>query len=158
MSNCNNCDNRDTCGLIVPSSCVAYVGYISSTIESTLPCRPNLDDVLKQIQNLIDSILTSLGSNKTLTPGCFTFDPTTIQQVALNQSFITKICDLQTQIADLPTMDPNTLMISLNLLCLANPMCTPETQYSLLDILNKLVTSQCNLITRVTNIENFLNL
>ena len=49
-------------------------------------------------------------------------------------------------------------MIAINLLCLIDPSCTPQTEYSLTEILVKLVTAYCDLLTRVTTIENILNI
>lgn len=156
--NDNSCDNRETCTQLIPSSCVPFVGYISPTIAANVQCRPNIDDVLKAIQDLVDSIKTSLGDNTTLTPGCFTFTPATVQQSALNEQMITAICALQVAVADIPGVDPSTLQIPINLLCLQDPSCTPQLTYSLLDVLTKLVTAYCNLQTRVAAIETFLNL
>lgn len=155
---CIGCDNRDTCVELLPSSCIPYVGYISTTIAANVQCRPNINDVMKAIQDLMDSIKISLGDNTTLTPGCFDFDPATVQQSALNQNFITDICALQTAVDNIPAVDPNTLMLTVDLLCLQDPSCSPQPSYSLQTIIVKLLTAYCNLATRVTTIENFLNL
>lgn len=153
-------DNRETCTNIVPSSCLPYTGYVSTTIADLLPCRPNVNDVLKNLQILIDKINTNLGDNTTLTQNCFTFDPATDTQKTLNQELIDDICTLQTQVAALiaGTIDASLINIAINLLCLQDPACTPQTTYTLTEILTKLITNYCSLLDRVTNIETFLNI
>lgn len=152
-------DNRETCGTLLPSSCIPYTGQVNTSIEDNLPCRPNINDILKNIQNLIDKINNSLGDNTTLDPTCLTFTPSTVTQVQLNQLLITEICELKTAVQALQQpIDPDTINIAINLLCLVDPGCTPQTEYTLTEILVKLVTAYCDLLTRVTTIENILNI
>ena len=150
-------DNRETCTTLLPSSCIPYVGYISPSIQEDITCRPNINDIIKALQELI--VKSSLGDNTTLTNECLTFTPATVTQSQLNQIFITELCNIKQQLADLPTtIDPNTINIAIDLLCLIDPSCTPQTTYTLTEILIKLVTAYCNLLTRVQNIENILNI
>lgn len=152
-------DNRETCTTLLPSSCIPYTGYISPSIEADIKCRPNINDIIKAIQDLIDKIKAGLGDNTTLDEKCLSFDPATVTQSQLNQIFITELCTIKDLIADLPTtVDPNTINIAINLLCLIDPLCTPQTTYTLTEILIKLVTAYCNLLTRVQTIENILNI
>ena len=155
----NSYDNRETCGTLLPSSCIPYTGVINDSIKEGIPCRPNINDIIKNIQNLIDHIKLGLGDNTTLDPKCLTFDPSYATQSAINQSIITELCSIKDQVIELQKpIDPDTLMIAINLLCLIDPSCTPQTEYSLTEILVKLVTAYCDLLTRVTTIENILNI
>lgn len=160
MADCiNSYDNRETCVTILPSSCIPYVGYISTTIKpSILECRPNINDILKALQDYIDKIQLSLGDNKTLDKKCLAFIPLTVTQVSLNQLFINEICGIKTQIGGLGTINAGTLTLAINLLCLKDPACTPQTTYTLQEILTKLITAYCSLLTRVTAIETYLNI
>lgn len=152
-------DNRETCGTLLPSSCVPYTGVINDSIKDNIPCRPNINDIIKNIQNLIDKIKESLGDNTTLDPECLTFDPTTVTQSELNQEIITELCNLKDAVTALQQpIDPNTINIAIDLLCLVDPGCTPQTTYTLTDILIKLVAAYCDLLADVTNIKNILNL
>ena len=72
MADCiNSYDNRETCVNILPSSCIPYVGYINNSIKPLiLECRPNLNDILKGLQDYIDNIKLELGDNN-IKKGCF---------------------------------------------------------------------------------------
>lgn len=166
MDNCTGIsfDNRETCTLLLPSSCIPYTGYVSplftaQTFVPVFPCRPNVNDILKSIQVLLERIKASLGDNTTLDNDCLTFDPATATQAQINQELITEICLLKDALAALPTtIDPSTIVLAIDLLCLIDPACTPATTYTLEEILIKLVAAYCNLLTRVQNIETILNI
>lgn len=155
-------DNRETCPIVHSSSCVAYTGNIADSIKALniLPeCKPNINDIFKALQALIDKINTNLGDNKTLDKKCLTFDKLTINQKDLNQLFITELCAIKTLIGNSnTTVDPATIQIAVNLLCLQDPLCITATTYSLQTILTKLITAYCGLLTRVTTIETLLNI
>lgn len=153
-------DNRETCGPLVPSSCLPYTGYVSDTIADLLPCRPNVNDVLKNLQILIDSIQDKLGDNSTLTPDCFTFTSTASQKT-INQEIITNLCSLKTQVEALlaGSIDPDDIDITIDLLCLEDPACAPApAAYPLTEVLTKLVTNYCSLLDRIVTIETTLNI
>lgn len=153
-------DNRETCSLLVPSSCVPYTGYIATSLVPLLPpCKPNINDVLKALQDLLDTTRAKLGNNTTLNKECFTFNPALATQKDINQEMITKICALITAVNALGgPVDPTTIQVAIDLLCLETPGCTVPATYTLQEILEKLVTAYCNLLTRVTNIETILNI
>lgn len=152
-------DNRETCIDVVSSSCVPYVGYISDTIKDKLPeCKPNINDVFKALQEVIDKIKLNLGDNTQLDKNCFDFDETTVTQEELNQLYIDEICLLKDSVGSSGTVSPATISLMVNLLCLQDPACTPQTSYTLQEIIEKLITAYCNLLTRVTNIETILNI
>jgi hypothetical protein len=146
-------DNRETCVNPVPSSCVPYTGYISTTIADDVPdCKPNINDVINKLK-------TQAGDLTTLDKSCLTFTPATVTQKELDQLFIDELCTIKAQIAALDlTVDPGTIEIAINLLCLEDPACDPQLTYTLQEILVKLITAYCNLLTRVTNIETILNI
>lgn len=135
-------DNRDTCGLLVPSSCIPYTGYISNNIKSDVVCRPNINDILKQLQDLVDSIKITSDENATA-----------IAQIN------TTIATINAQIATLQAdIDPNLINLAVNLLCMQNPSCEPKTTYTLPEVITALITNYCSLLTRVQTIEQTLNL
>jgi hypothetical protein len=153
-------DNRNTCGETLPSSCIPYTGYVSDTIKNLLPCRPNINDVVKNLQILIDDVKAKLGDNTTLDETCLDFDPATATQKAINQELITELCTIKTQVENLidGTIDPDLINVAISLLCLEDPACEVAETYTLTDILNKLVTNYCSLLDRVVNIESILNI
>lgn len=155
----NTVDNRESCVELTPSSCVPYTGYISETIKEDIVCRPNINDIFKKLQDLIDKINLGLGDNTTLDDKCLTIDELTVKQSELNQIFINEICEIKTLINNVDgVIDPNTIMLIVNLLCLQEPGCPPATSYSLQEIIVKLITAYCDLLTRVQNIETILNI
>lgn len=155
-------DNRETCTNVVPSSCVPYTGYLSDAVKTSEEfeeCKPNINDVFKALQKLIDQIKASLGDNKNLDKLCLDFDPETVTQEELNQIYITELCNLKTLIPDAETgIDPSTILLAIDLLCLQDPSCEPQETYTLIQVLTKLITGYCNLLARVTAIENILNI
>lgn len=157
-------DNRETCTATLPSSCIPYVGYLSDLVKiDSFPCRPNINDVLKQIQVILDRINSSLGDNTTIDHECLTtLDVSVATQKDIDQRLIHEICLLKTQVALLTplltSIDPATIRIAVDLLCLLNPDCDPPTDYSLTEIITKLVAAICDLMTRVANIETILNI
>lgn len=153
-------DNRETCTVLVPSSCVPYTGYISTSIQADMPdCRPNINDTLKAIQELIDRIKAKLGDNTTLDEECLDIEPATVTQKDINQVLITEVCVLKTLVGTLGgPIDPDTILLAVDLLCLIDPSCDPQASYTLTEIITKLVTAYCNLLARVVNIETILNI
>lgn len=158
---CQDCDGRLNCSSTTPSTCVDYVGKVSTLIKNLIPCRPNLNDVLEQLQKLMEDIKRSLGDNRLLDKKCLTFNNLIVTQKELNQVFIDKLCELETafaNIGDTLTIDAINVTMDINLLCIENELCDPLTTYTLSAILLKMVTKICNLETRVTAIETFLGL
>jgi hypothetical protein len=143
----------------VPSGCVPYTGVINESISKDLPCKPNINDVISNIQKLIDSINSGLGDNTELDKNCFSFTPSTIKQSELNQIFIDELCQIKKDLTTItPIVDPKTLDVAINLLCLQTPSCAPQATYSLQEVLEKLITAYCGLLTRVKTIETILNI
>lgn len=153
-------DNRETCTVVVPSSCVPYVGYISEIIVEDMPeCKPNINDVIKSIQLLLERMKASLGDNTTLDEACLDIDPALDSQKTINQTFINEICTIKDQIALLGgAIDISILTMAVDLLCLEDPSCDPQPSYTLLAIIEKLIAAYCDLLDRVTNIETILNI
>lgn len=150
-------DNRETCVNLVPSSCVPYTGYISDTIKDSLPCRPNVNDVLKKLQELIDTIQGNVGDPSTLN-SCLDL-PDGVTYAQLIQIIFNEICAIKTVLTDLPTApDPDTITFAIDILCLLDPSCTPQTSYTLTEIILKLITAYCSLSARVKTLEDTLNL
>ena len=138
-------DNRETCGnQIVPTSCLPYTGYVSDTIKDLLPCRPNANDVFKNLQILVDDIKAGLGDNRKLDSDCFDFNPEEDSQKQLNQELISKVCDLTTKVEELieGQVDPNLIKLAVDLLCLEDTGYEPKTEYTLTEIIVKLILLQ----------------
>lgn len=161
---CNNLsyDNRETCINVVSSSCVPYTGYISAAAIATtnIPeCKPNINDLFKAIQTLIDKINTGIGNNTTLDKKCLTISVPTVTQKELNQLYIDELCAIKAQLALLGgPIDPSTIELAINMLCLTDPTCDLNPTYTLDVILTRLVNAYCGLLTRVTAIETILNI
>ena len=160
MTNCNSYDNRESCVTTVPSSCVPYTGYLSAQLFPEGACKPNVNDILRKLQDIVDTIQSSLGDNKQLDKGCLTFDATTASQKTINQQLITQLCAAKLAITVLQaqTINPDNILIAIDLLCLLDPQCEPATTYTLTDIITKLVVNYCNLLERVIAIETALNM
>ena len=154
-------DNRETCTSPVPSACVPYTGYISDTLKDIIPCKPNINDILAQLQDFVDKINISLGDNKTIVTSCLpsTLDITTATQKDINQNIIDLLCALKATVEGTgSSIDSNNIPITIDLSCLEDPSCDPKVSYKLIEVLNKLVTNYCDLNTRTTKIEQLLNL
>lgn len=156
---CQDCDKRKECGNKMPSTCVDYTGVVSTLIKDKIKCSPNVNDVIEQIQIVIENIKKTLGDNTKLNKKCLvTLDPLTATQQTINQKFIDEICALKTLVSNLNLPDASTIMITIDLLCLENVNCDIPTAYTLLDILQRIITKICNLETRVQAIEILLNI
>lgn len=152
-------DNRESCTNVLPSGCLPYTGYVSPTIFTEAPCRPNVNDILKKLQEVIDDVRANLGDNSTLNITCIEFIPTEQTQKDLNQALHDELCALKTTVEGLGgAIDPTTIMLAVDLLCLQDPSCDPQPTYNLVFVINKILTAICNLETRVTNIETLLNI
>jgi hypothetical protein len=158
--NCNtfSYDNRETCGSIIPSGCIGYTGYISTTIADSLPCRPNINDIVKKLQELVDQINVTIGDNSTL-ENCLGIDSENFVQSDFNEAVAAEICALKALLTGVDAdIDPNSIKLAVDLLCLLDPTCTPQVTYTLVEVINKLVTKVCNLETRLTTVETYLNI
>lgn len=158
---CQDCDGRLNCPDPIASTCVDYVGKVSTLIKNVVPCKPNLNDILEQIQKLLEGIKTSLGDNRLLDKKCLTFNGLIVTQKELNQIFIDKFCELETAIAnigDTLTLDAARITMEINLLCIENELCDPLVTYDLATILTKMVLKICDHETRIAAIETFLGL
>ena len=154
----NVVDNRESCGTVIPSSCVPHTGYVSPLIEEKIPCRPNINDINKEIQKLIEEIKESLGDNKTLDTKCTNLDAQVVKQSEINQKFIDFICDLLNWRDNLDlTVHPEDIDVPIDLSCLGDN-CEPQATYTLLDILNRFLVTLCNHENRIKNIEAILNI
>lgn len=153
-----NCDQQKyNCGLVIPSSCVPYTGTDLTFLSSPtlLSCNANINDVI----GLMDTALHTLIVGNTLTglnPRCLIFNPAVITPAGLHQVEIDKICGLDASLTTLTTQVNNlnvgSMQIAINLQCLtpaASPCLTPPNFYSLLSILNVMISEICALKTAV---------
>lgn len=146
-------DNRQTCGLTLPTSCLPYTGYVSDSIKDLIPCKPNANDIFKQLQILIDNLKKTLGDNTQLDKKCVDFVTSVGTQQELNQELIDQICSIKDALGLLDTSDSDNIMIEMNLGCLQEAGCAPKTEYSVKEILTKLVTNYCSLLSRIEALE-----
>ena len=153
-------DNRETCTTKVPTSCSPYTGVVNELIEDKLPaCKPNANDIFKALQEVIQEIKDKLGDNTTLDNKCVSFNEATATQKEINQALIDKLCALETALADFePVIDPATIRLVIDILCLQNEECEPPADYSIQELFELLITAYCGLLTRVQNIETLLNI
>lgn len=151
-------DNRDSCGKVLPSSCVPYTGYIGDSIKDSFKCKPNINDLFKKLQDLIDEIKKSLGDNSELDLNCIKDDLNKdFSQQELNQAVLNKLCELENSINN-NTLDVSTAKIVISLLCLEDPSCDTKSSYTVRELFTKLISAYCDLLTRVRNIETILNI
>src|ERR1035437_4774544 len=94
---------RNSCGTVIPSSCVPFTGEQPSFIQDVdFPCDVNLDDVIKQFAITIQKVLD--GINLTLlNKRCLDFDSATEDVKGLHQVEIDEICALKAQLDNLQT-------------------------------------------------------
>lgn len=152
-------DNRDACSALLPSSCIPYTGSLNNSIKNNLNCRPNINDVLQKVQDLIDNINSKLGDNTKLDKKSFDIDPLTVTQEELNQLFINTLDTVNSTINILNgSINPDLINLAVDLLCLTDASCEPKVSYTLTEIINKLLSNYCSLLTRVQTIETTLNI
>lgn len=152
------CDTlKYKCGLVVPSSCVPYTGTDLTFLVTPdlLPCNANIDDVISLMDAAIKKLID--GDNLTvLNVRCLTFDPATITPAQLHQIEIDQICGLQASLTTLTdqvnALNIGTMPIQINLQCLtpaAAACLTPPNTYTLLAVLNTMISEICALKTAV---------
>ena len=146
----SNClDNRKNCGTSVASACVPYTGStLTSFDESNLPCNPNINDVIKEIDILIKDIKTEI-SVSAVDLQCLENCNCSVNKVdELFNLLITKICELTTRVQTLETTIENigSTTFAVNLGCFNNPCFnSSNTEHSLIEIINLLVSEVCQL-------------
>lgn len=151
-------DNRESCGEVLPSSCIPYTGYIHDELKDSFKCKPNINDVSKKIQDLIFEIKDYLGDNSKIKLLCLEDElEDNFTQEDFNSALLKLVCQLKTIIGD-GSIDPDTIKLSISLLCLEDPSCDPKEEYTIKELFSKLIVAYCNLLTRVKNIENILNI
>jgi hypothetical protein len=116
--------------------------------------------VFKNLQILIDKINKGLGDNTKLDEKDFSFNPTTDSQQILNQELIDNVSELNANVQTLleGQVDPDLIKLAVSLMCIEDSACDPKEQYSLTEILTKLINSHCELLNRVATIEATLNI
>lgn len=158
---CQECDGRFNCSTTISSACVDYTGKVSKLVKDTIPCKPNVNDVIESSYKLLEVIKKSLGDNRLLDEKCLSFNNLIVTQEELNQIFIDKICEFITllnNVSSTISIDASRVFMEINLLCIESGLCTPQVTYTLSDILNKMVLKICDHETRITAIETFLGL
>lgn len=145
-----NClDKRNTCGTTVASACVPYTGPELDNVDyDTLPCNPNINDIVEDLDGVITSIKTAInieGLELKCLEDCNCGD-LTIKETF--QIIINKLCEIVDRVKSLEDQMANisTTKFTVDLSCFANPCFNSATnEYSLLEIINLLLTELCNL-------------
>lgn len=151
-------DNRESCGEVISSSCVPYVGYIHDELSNEFKCKPNINDILKKVQELIFETKEYLGDNSKLKLSCLEDSlEEGFSQEEFNQVLIKELCELKKVLGD-GNIDPDNIKLAISLLCLQDPSCDPKQEYTIKELFTKLIAGYCNLLSRVKNIENILNI
>lgn len=94
-------DTRNKCGTTLASACVIYTGPdLTQVDQEALPCNPNVNDILKQLDSSISTIKTAVdvsGINVSCLDNCVCGD-LTIKQ--LFELLTEHVCNLETQVKD----------------------------------------------------------
>lgn len=158
---CKDCDGRFNCPENISSACVGYTGKISTLVKDLIPCTPNVNDIVEELYKLVEKIKKSLGDNRMLEKGCFSFNNLIVTQEEINRLLLNKLCELQAAIAAIGstiTIDAVNVVMTVNLSCIESGLCVPQVQYTLAEIILKMVTKICDHETRILAIETFLGL
>jgi hypothetical protein len=140
-------DNRDTCGTITMSSCVPYTGEDLTSIDNeNLPCNPNINDIVKEIDIVIKDIQTAINVTD-LDLSCL--DSCICKDLSIKELFEllkTKLCELTDRVKILEAVDISTTKFKVDLQCFNNPCFnSSDNEYSLLEIISLLLTELCTL-------------
>lgn len=150
-------DNRETCTSLLPSSCIPYTGVISDNIKDKLPeCRPNINDVLKGVQERLDRLIYLFGETKNVE--CIGSTTGDFIQSDINEYVLSEIKKLKCYLNETGTINPESIKIAIDLLCFNDPDCFAKTEFSIQEVFEKLVSGYCDLTERVKNIELLLNI
>lgn len=142
-------DNRKNCGTSVASACVPYTGELLTSFDNNnLPCNPNINDVIKEIDILIKNIKENI-SVEDVNLQCLENCNCSINKIdELFNLLITKICELNTRITSLENTIDNigNTTFNVNLECFNNPCFnSSNNEHSLLEIINLLLIEVCQL-------------
>jgi hypothetical protein len=152
MVNCN--DGRFNCGPITPSACVAYTGGTLNSISlASVPCAPNINDVLQSLDATIVLIQQSINLTG-LVPCKIDFNPATIQVNSLFQIIINQLSDIQKQLSCLQKDFNNSSIlnetINIDLSCLfGGTSCNTTSTYTIASLLSTLVTQICQVKSQI---------
>lgn len=140
-------DKRYNCGTTVASACVPYTGpELDNIDEETLPCNPNINDIIEDLDGVITTIKTAInveGIDVSCLDNCVCTD-LTIKQ--LFELIIEKLCDIIVRVKTLEDADISATKFTVDLSCFANPCFNSSSnEYSLIEIINLLLTELCNL-------------
>jgi hypothetical protein len=150
--NCN--DGRFNCGPTIASACVNYTGGKLNTLPLlSVPCSPNLNDIIHGIDNVLYSIKLQLDLTK-LEPCKFLFDPATIQVNQLFQLILNSLAKIQEQLTclqkDFKGFSILTETLNIDLSCLFGGVsCNTTSTYTVAQIISTLVTQLCQLKNQV---------
>jgi len=142
-------DNRKNCGTVVASSCVPYTGNsLTSFANDNLPCNPNINDVIKEIDILLTTVKNEI-SVENVTLQCLENCNCSVNRIdELFNLLITKICELTTRVTTLENTIENigSTTFNVNLDCFNNPCFnSSNNEHSLIEVINLLLSEVCQL-------------
>lgn len=162
MTKCTDCkDSKYNCGTVIPSTCVVYTGKLPKFFEKKELCSIlNINDVFEQYGEKLDLLLEQ-NDVKTLDKKCLGYDPATITIKKLHQIEINEICGLKAKVETLEDLLANLnigeQLLTIDLKCFKaeNLPCQVENDvYTLLSILNIIITELCLMKEQIQEIEN----
>lgn len=148
--------NKYSCGNLIPSSCVPYTGGNLSflTSDHQPACDANIDDVFTSIGHAIDTLQKAVDVSLHTFPCGTLSSPKTAAKVLQDHS--DKICALSASLAALQQIVAGeniaNELVTIDLKCLASaasPCQVSTNTYSLISILNLLVTQICAIKTNL---------
>lgn len=152
IPNCN--DGRFNCGPSTPTACVNYTGGKLQVLPiSSVPCQPNLNDIIHGLDNVIFAIQLQLNLTN-LKPCKLDFNPQTIQVNQLFQILIDRLAKIQEQLSCLQqdfngfSILSETLNIDLSGL-FGGVSCNTTNTYTIAQILTTLVQQVSQLKNQV---------
>lgn len=151
MTNCF--DKRDNCGTTVSSSCVPYTGSdLSSFDKEQLPCNPNLNDIVKELDSIIVTLKNATSITDVSVECLDNCNCETLTIKSLFEIIISKLCDTIEKVKILETSYSNIGMAEINvdLSCFDNPCFNSQSNnHTILEILTLLLTEVCTLKTKI---------
>lgn len=145
-------DNRETCGLIVPSSCSPYTGYIPESAQDDIQCKPNVNDIIKNIYDQLEDLKNFVDISD-VDFDCLDESIETLSQAF--QQIVNKICQ-ESSSPELQNVEDYAFPIDLS--GIQVPACESKPSYTIEEIFLNILSSIDNMQQEITNIKTILNI
>jgi hypothetical protein len=149
-------DNRGTCAIKSPSSCIDYTGgNLLSINNDNIPCDPNINDIFSELDGVIKSLKDSLDLTN-LNKECLNFDSTSIKSNELFQLIINKLCGIDASLIAVKeivnSLKIEDVKLTVDLKCLSGNSCTSEVSNDISTILSIIISEICSMKTQINNL------